>query len=64
MGKQKPADNTADDVARRQRDVDVESLDFREPGLLKEQHRVTEDGITAQDLCGPNDTVLFSISME
>ena len=58
MGEEEPADDAADNVAGGQRNVDIECLDFGEPCRLKEDHRVAQDGVAAEDLSGPNDTVL------
>lgn len=58
MREKEPTDDTADDVAGRERDVDVEGLELSEAGRLQEDNRVTKDSVTAEDLSGPDDAVL------
>lgn len=58
MGKQKPANYAADNVACGQGDVDIERLDFRKPCRSEKDDRVAKDGIAAKNLGGPDHTVL------
>lgn len=55
---QKPADDTADDVARRKGYIDIKCLDFCEACSFEEDNRVAKDGISAEDLGRPDNTVL------
>ena len=55
----KPADNATNNVAGRQRDVDVEGLDFGEAGSFEEYDTVAEDGITTKDLRCPDNAILL-----
>lgn len=56
---EEPADDAADDVAGGEGDVDVEGLDLAEAGGLEEDDRVAEDSVAAENLGGPDDTVLL-----
>ena len=47
MGEQKPANDTADNVACGKRNIDVKSLEFSESCCFEELHGVTKDGVTA-----------------
>ena len=58
MGEQEPTNDSADDITGRERDVDIEGLDFGKASSLEEDNGVAENRITAKDLCGPNNTVL------
>lgn len=58
MGKQKPANYAADNVACGKGDVDVERLDFRKTRSAEKEDRVAKDGIAAKDLGGPDNAVL------
>lgn len=62
MREEEPADDPTDDVARGERDVEVEGLDLGEAGGLEEDDRVAENGVAAEDLGGPDDAVLGRIS--
>ena len=58
MRKEKPADYSADNVARRERDVDIKGLELSETCRLEENDRITKDGIAAKNLSGPDDAIL------
>jgi hypothetical protein len=59
MREKKPANYAADNVACGKGDVDVERLEFRKPCRLEKNNRVAKEGIAAEDLGGPNYTVLY-----
>ena len=52
-----PADHTADNIAGRQRNVQIQRLSLAKPGCLQKHDRVAEDGVSAKNLGGPNDAV-------
>jgi hypothetical protein len=58
VGENQPANDTADDIARRKRDVDIKGLEFRETCSLEEDNGVSKEGISAKDLGRPYNTVL------
>ena len=60
MREKEPAEDTTDDVASGKRDVEVERLDFGETSCLEEDDGVGDQGVAAEDLSGPDDTVLKS----
>lgn len=55
---EKPADDAADDIACGKGDVDIEGLQFGKPSGFEKDDRVTEDGIAAEGLSRPDDTIL------
>jgi hypothetical protein len=55
---EKPADDSTDDVACRKGDVDIECLQFRKSSSFEKDDRVAEDGIAAEGLSRPDDTIL------
>ena len=55
-----PGNDTADDVAARQANVDVERVDLRKTCGLEKEHGKAENAIAAEDLCRPDHTVLLS----
>lgn len=59
MWHEEPTAYTADDVAGRKRNVDVEGLEFGETGSFEEDDGVAEDGVSAEDLGGPYYAVLL-----
>ena len=58
MGKQKPANDATNNVAGGERDIDVEGLSLRESCRLKENNGIPKDGVAAEDLSGPDNTIL------
>ena len=58
MREQKPANDAADNVACRKRNIDVERLEFRKARSFEKDDRVAKDGVAAEDLGGPDDAVL------
>jgi hypothetical protein len=55
----KPTNNTADNITRRKRNVDIEGLKFTEPCSLEEDNGESEEGISTENLSCPYNTVLF-----
>lgn len=58
MREEKPTDDTANDVARGERDVHVKGLELGKPSGLKENNGVSQNSVTAEDLRSPDHTVL------
>ena len=58
MWKQEPANYATNDIASGQRYIDIEGLEFGEASSFEKDHRVTQDGVTAEDLSSPDDAVL------
>jgi hypothetical protein len=57
----KPTNNTADNITRGKRNVDVEGLNFTETCSLEEDNRESEEGISTENLSCPYNTVLLEI---
>lgn len=58
MREEQPTNDTTDNVASSERDVEVEGLKLTKPCALEEDDRVLEDCVTAENLGGPDDAVL------
>ena len=58
MWEEEPADDAANDIACRQRNVDVKGLELAEACPFQKDDRVPEDCIAAENLSRPNNAVL------
>lgn len=58
MREKKPTNDTADNVAGRKGNIEIERLDFGETGRLQKRDGVSNQGVSTEDLGCPNNTVL------
>lgn len=59
---EEPGDNTADDVASGQRDVEVQRSNLGESCGLKEGDSISDESVATENLSSPDDTVLPRVS--
>lgn len=62
VGEQEPADDTTDDIASRQGDVEVEGLNLRPARGLEEGNGISHQSIAAHDLGDPDNAILSRAS--